>query len=187
MKIPIEISARHIHLSKKDFEKLFGKNKKLEPIKKLSQVGEFSSKEKIKIVNGKNNLDLRVVGPLRENSQIEISLTDAYALKLNPLPKIRLSGNTHGTTNVIVKGPKAQIKIPAIIAQRHLHCSEKDAKKLKLKNNQIVKINVLGKRGLIFDNVIVRIKENFRTSVHLDTDEANAVGISSKCFGKIIK
>ena len=187
MKIPIEISARHVHLSKKDFEKLFGKNKKLEPIKRLSQIGEFSSKEKIRIINNKNNLDLRVVGPLREHSQAEISLTDAYALKLNPLPKVKLSGDTHGTINAIVKGPKSQIKIPTIIAQRHLHCSEKYAKKLKLKNNQIVKIKVSGKRGLIFDNIIVRIKENFRTFVHLDTDEANAAGISGKGFGKIIK
>ncbi|HPD82043.1 MAG TPA: phosphate propanoyltransferase [Candidatus Pacearchaeota archaeon] len=187
MKIPVEISARHVHLSKDDFEKLFGRNKKLESIKKLSQIGEFASKEKIIITNKKDNLPLRVVGPLRENSQIEISLTDAYTLKLNPLPKIRLSGNTNDTINVTVRGPKSQIKIPAIIAQRHLHCSEKDAKRLNLKNNQIIKIKMSGKRGLIFDNVIVRIKENFKTSVHLDTDEANAAGISEKTFGKIIK
>lgn len=187
MKIPIEISARHVHLSKDDFEKLLGKNKKLKPIKKLSQIGEFASKSKVELINGKEKLNARILGPLRKNSQIEISLTDAYTLKLNPLPKLKLSGDTHGTTSVIVKSTKSQIKIPAIIAQRHLHCSEKDAKKLMLKNHQIVKIKISGKRGLIFDNVVVRIKENFRTSVHLDTDEANAAGISRRGFGEIIK
>jgi propanediol utilization protein len=116
-----------------------------------------------------------------------MSLTDAYNLNLNPLPKIKISGDLKGTTQILIKGSKGQTKIPVIIAQRHLHCSEEDAKKLKLKNNSIIKIKISGKRGLIFDNVVVRVKENFRTSVHLDTDEANAAGISGKVFGEIVK
>jgi propanediol utilization protein len=187
MKVPIEISARHVHLSKKDFEKLFGKEKKLESIKNLSQSGEFASKNKVDIINKGKRLNARIVGPFRKNSQAEISLTDAYNLILNPLPKVRISGDLKGTTQILIKGSKGQTKIPIIIAQRHLHCSEEDAKKLKLKNNQIIKIRISGKRGLIFDNVVVRIKENFKTSVHLDTDEANAAGISGKVFGEIIK
>lgn len=187
VKVPVEISARHIHLSKEDFEKLFGKNKKLEPIKKLSQPGEFASKNKVEIINGKEKLNARILGPLREHSQIEMSLTDAYTLKLNPLPKVRLSGDTHGTTNITVKGPKSQIKIPAIIAQRHLHCSEEQAKKLKLKDHQIISIKIPGQRKTTFHNILVRISKKYDLSVHLDTDEANAAGISEKTFGEIIK
>jgi putative phosphotransacetylase len=186
-KIPAETSARHIHLSKRDFEKLFGKKLSLVPIRKLSQPGEFASKEKVEIINEKNKLGLRVVGPFRKESQVEISLTEAYNLNLNPLPKIRISGNIEGTTKVLIKGPRGQLRIPVIIAQRHLHCSEKDAKILKLKNNQLIKIKISGKRGLTFDNVTVRIKENFKTALHLDTDEANAAGISEKAFGEIAK
>lgn len=187
IEIPVEVSARHIHLSKKDFEKIFGKNKKLEPIKKLSQPGEFASNLKIEIINSKKKLNARVLGPLREHSQAEISLTDAYTLGLNPLPKIRLSGDLQGTTNVLIKGPKGKTKIPAIIAQRHLHCSEEQAKKLKLKDNQIISIKVSGQRGVTFHNILVRISKKYDLALHLDTDEANAVSISGKTFGKIIK
>jgi len=188
LKIPIEVSARHIHLSEKDFKKLYRKNSKLIPIRRLSQPGEFASKEKAEIINGKNKIEnLRIVGPLRKNSQVEISFTDAYNLKLSPIPKLRLSGDIKGATKILVKGSKAQLKIPIIIAKRHLHCSEKDAKKMKLKNNQIIKIKVLGKRGLIFDNIVVRVRKDFKIALHLDTDEANAAGISKKGYGRIIK
>lgn len=187
VKVQVEISARHIHLSKEDFEKLFGKNKKLEPVKKLSQPGEFASKNKVEIINGKGKLNARILGPLREHSQAEVSLTDAYTLKLNPLPKVRLSGDIHGTTNVTVKGPKSKIKIPAIIAQRHLHCSEEQAKKLKLKEHQIISVKINGQRKITFHNVLVRISKKYDLAIHLDTDEANAAGISEKTFGEIVK
>lgn len=186
-KILIEVSARHIHLSKEDFERLFGKNHHLTLIRKLSQIGEFASNEKVELLNKDKKLLVRIVGPFRKNSQAELSITDAYNLNLNPLPKLRVSGDISGATKILVKGPKAQLKIPVIIAQRHLHCSEKNAKKLKLRNNQLIKIKTAGKRGLIFDNVAVRIKENFKTALHLDTDEANAAGISGKAFGEIVK
>lgn len=187
IKVPVEISARHVHLCKKDFERLFGKNKKLAPVKKLSQPGEFASKDKVEIINGKNRLNARVLGPLRENSQAEISMTDAYQLNLNPIPKIRISGDIHGTTSILIKGPKGQVKIPAIIAQRHLHCSDEQAKKLKIKENQIVSLKIPGQRKTTFHNIIVRISKKYDLSVHLDTDEANAAGISEETFGDIIK
>lgn len=188
MKIPVEISARHIHLSEKDFEKLFGKDKKLTEIKKLSQIGEFASDRKVILVNEENQIEnVRILGPFRKNSQAEISLTDAYHLKLNPLPKIRVSGDLVNTTEVLVKGPKSSLKIPCIIAQRHLHCSETESKKLGLKNNQIVSIKVKGIRGITFHEIIVRSSENYQLSLHLDTDEGNAAGISGKTFGEIVK
>jgi propanediol utilization protein len=187
IKIPIEVSARHVHLNKEDFEKLFGKGKTPIPIKKLSQPGEFASKQKIEIINGKEKVDVRVLGPLRESSQIEMSLTDAYNLKLNPLPKIRMSGDTHGTIKVLVKGPKGKTKIPVIIAQRHLHCSEEQAKKLKLKPHQIISIKTSGQRKITFNNIIPRISKKYELALHIDTDEANAAGISEETFGEIVK
>jgi propanediol utilization protein len=188
MKIPIEISARHIHLAKKDFEKLFGKDKNLNKIKDLSQLGEFISKERLKIIKGNKFIDnIGIIGPFRDDSQVEISLTDAYNLKLKPLPKIRVSRDIVDTIKILVRGPKGQLKIPCIIAQRHLHCSEEEAKKLKIKDKQIIKIKISGKRGIIFENVIVRVKPTFCLSFQIDTDEGNAAGIFKKTFGEIVK
>jgi len=187
MKIPIEISARHMHISEKDFKKLFGEKIKLSLLKKLSQKGEFASDKIIEITNGKQKLNARIIGPFRENSQIEISFTDAHNLKLNNLPKVRVSGDLKNATKVLVRGPKGKLKIPCIIAQRHLHCSEEEAKKLKIKNNQLIKIKTSGERGIIFENVIVRVKPTFRLSFQIDTDEGNAAGIIKKTFGEIIK
>jgi acetate kinase len=188
LKVPVEVSARHIHLAKKDFEKLFGKQNPISPIKKLSQEGEFAAEEKVSLINKDKRIDnVRILGPFRKNSQVEIALTDAYHLRLNPLPKIKVSGDLANTTKILVHGPKDSAKIPCIIAQRHLHCSEDEAKKLKIKNNQIIKIKISGKRGLIFDNIIVRTNPKFRASVHLDTDEGNSAGISGKTFGELVR
>ena len=188
LRIPVEISARHIHLSKKDFEKLFGKNKNLTPLKKISQPKQFASKEVIELINKKNKIkNTRIIGPFREKSQIEISLTDAYNLKLKPLPKIKLSGNLTGTCKVLVKGPKTNIKIPCIIAKRHLHASEEEAKKLKVKNNQKISIKVKSEREITFHNIITRISNKYKLALHFDTDEGNAAGITEKTFGEIKK
>jgi len=188
MKIPVEISARHVHLSQKDFEKLFGKNKKLTFFRKLSQPGEFASEKKVTLINNKKRIEnVRVIGPFRKNSQVEISLTDAYNLRLNPLPKIKVSGDTSKTGKILVKGSKSSVKIPCIIAKRHLHCSVNEAKKLKLKNNQNISVKIKGIRETTFHDVVVRVSENYRLSLHLDTDEGNSVGIIKKTTGEIIK
>jgi len=187
MKIPVEISARHIHFSQADFEKLFGKNKNLTPIKKLSQLGEFASEEKLTLINSDKKIEnVRVLGPFRKNSQVEISLTDAYNLKLNPLPKIKVSGDIANTTKILVKSPKSSIKIPCIIAQRHLHCSVSESKKLKLKNNQKVSVKIRGTRRITFHEIIVRVSENYRLALHLDTDEGNSASVIGKTFGEIV-
>jgi propanediol utilization protein len=185
--IPIEISARHIHLSEKDFEKLFGKNEKLTSLKKLSQIGEFASDKTVELYNRNKKIsNVRILGPFRKNSQVEISLTDAHFLKLNPLPKIKVSGDLADTTNILVRGKKSSIKITCIIAKRHLHISEKEAKQLKLKNNQKVSIKVEGIRSITFNEIIVRISEKYKLALHLDTDEGNSAGIFGKMKGKII-
>lgn len=186
--LPVEVSARHIHISKKDFEKLFGKNEKLNPIKNLSQPGEFASDKFVTLVNKENKIEnIRILGPFREKSQIEISMTDAYNLKLNPLPKIKISGDLVNTTKILVKGKISSINLPCIIAKRHLHLSEQDAKRMKIKNNQKLKIQVNGQRPIMFKDVIARVSKDYSTSFHLDTDEANAAGINKKTFGKIIR
>lgn len=188
LKIPIEISARHLHISKNDFEKLFGKNKKLTILKELSQKGEFASNEFVTVYNKDKKIEkVRILGPFREKSQLELSMTDAYSLKLNPLPKIKLSGDLEDTIKVNIKNKNCAIKVPCIIAKRHLHLTEKDAKKLKIKNNQKVSIKINGERSLILKEVISRVSDNYKLSLHLDTDEGNAAGINVKTFGEIMK
>jgi len=188
MKIPIEISARHVHLSQKDFEKLFGKNAKISSIKKLSQPGEFASDKKVELINSKRKIkNVRILGPFRKRSQVEISMTDAYNLKLKPVPKIKVSGDLSQTSKILVKGPKSSVKIPCIIAQRHLHISETQAKKLKLRNNQEISAKVGNIRKITFHNIVVRVSKDYKLSLHLDTDEGNAAGINKKTFGEIVK
>ena len=187
MKIPVEISARHIHISKKDFEKLFGKNKKLTKSKGLSQPGEFASEETVTLINSKRKIEnVRILGPFRKRSQVEISLTDAHNLRLNPLPRIKVSGDLSREKNISVKGQRGSIKIPCIIAKRHLHCSPKESKKLKLKNNQKISIKISGIRETIFHNIVVRVSEDYKLALHLDTDEGNAAGITKKVTGEIV-
>jgi len=187
-KIPIEISARHLHITRKDFEKLFGKNKELTIFKNLSQPKEFASNEFVTLSNGDKKLEkVRILGPFREKSQIEISMTDAYFLKLNPLPKIKISGDLKGAKEILVKNKNYSIKLPCIIAKRHLHLTELDAKNLKIKNNQKISIKVKGERELIFKEIIARVSDKYKLSLHLDTDEGNSAGIFVKTFGEIIR
>jgi len=185
MKIPIEISARHVHVSQKDLEKLFGKGYKLHFLKKLSQTDDFSSKEEVELINKKNKMKVRVLGPCRKYTQAEVSITDSYLLKIKT-PPIKISGELDNAPVIKIKGPKGTVKGKIIIAQRHLHVSEKQAKKLKLRNNQKIKVETSGKRAVIFENVAVRIKDDFKLALHLDTDEGNAAGITGKSSGKII-
>ena len=132
-KIPIEVSARHVHLSQKDLEKLFGKQHKLKVLHPISQPGQFAAKEEVELINGKDKLNARIIGPCRERNQVEISITSAYKLKMRKIPPIRISGDLGNVSHITVKGPKGKIKANVIIAQRHLHLSEEEAKKLKLK------------------------------------------------------
>jgi len=183
MKIPIEISARHIHLSQKDLEKLFGKGYKLSKLKNLSQTGEFATREKVVLVKNKE-FDFRIIGPIRKYSQIEISSSEARELKIKA--PLRLSGDLKNVTAKLdVIGPKGKVKVKIIRAKRHLHCTPQDAKKLKIKNNQKIKIDV---NDVIFENVLVRVNKKFKLTCHLDIDEANAANMEKKkVFGKIVK
>ena len=178
-KVIAEISARHIHISRAHLDKLFGKGYQLKAIKDLSQPGEFAAQEEVEIIGPKNKIAIRIVGPVRKQTQIELAVTDARVLGINPV--FRVSGDLKNSSGgVMLKGPKGLVKLTngLIVPLRHLHISESDAKKWKLKTGQKVKARVGGPRGLVFDNIIVRVG-NYATRIHLDTDEANAAGLLS--------
>ena len=188
IKVKIEVSNRHIHLSRAHVEKLFGKGHQLNCFHKLSQIGQFACKEHVNIIyKGKRIDEIRILGPERPNTQIELALTDARHLHLEA--PIRLSGDIKGTPGLILEGPKGKVRIKegAIIALRHIHASPDEAKKLRIKNNQKIKIRICGKRCTDFENIIVRIHPSFRLAVHLDTDEGNAAGITGNAAGEIVR
>lgn len=188
VKVKVEISARHIHLSQTDLEKLFGAGYELKKIKDLSQEGEFAAEETVILVGPKRKLEnLRVVGPVRQATQVELSHTDAFSLGIDA--PLRLSGNVAGSAGAKIIGPAGEVDLTegVIVARRHLHINQNEADELDLKNDDLVKVKIAGERGLVFENVVVRIKPNFHTSVHVDTDEANACGCGKVCsFSELI-
>ena len=187
-KIPIEISARHVHLSQKHLEKLFGKGHKLVPERKLSQPGQFAAKETVVIQKGKNKISkIRLIGPVRAKTQIELSLTDAFELGIK-IP-IRLSGNLKNSPSATLIGPRGRVNLKdgLICASRHLHLQPDLVKIMKLKTGDKISVKVEGERSIIFNNVAVRSGEGHKLGMHIDTDEGNAAGIIKRGQGKIIK
>jgi len=184
--IPVEVSARHCHLSQKDIDKLFGKGYQLKKAWQLTQPSDFAAEEKVDVQSGKNKLSLRVIGPARKETQVELSITDAFRLKIKPVLKI--SGDLKNTPGITLVGPKGRVRINrgAIIALRHIHCTQKEAKAMGFKNNQKASIRIAGARGLIFNNVIIRTGENYRLCCHIDSDEGNGAGINKKAKGYLL-
>lgn len=187
-KIQIEISARHIHLCQKDLNKLFGKGYELKKLKDLSQIGQFACQETVAIKTKSHEFGkVRILGPVRRYTQVEISLTDACKLGLDP--PFRQSGAIKDSAGIKIVGSRgmANLKNGVIIAKRHIHASPAEAQKYGLKEDQKVSVKVRGERALIFQNVAVRISQAFIWRMHLDTDEANAAGIKGAgCQGELI-
>ncbi len=185
-KILIEVSARHIHLAQKDLESLFGIGYQLNKVKDLTQPSDFAAQETLTIKADNLLKNVRVVGPIRAKTQVEVSITDAIELGIK-LP-IRISGDLKGSAGVVLIGPKGEVKFEegAIIAQRHIHCSTKEAKSLKLKNGQVISVMAGDNREVIFNNIVVRVGDNYRLCLHIDTDEANAAGINRVGEGILI-
>ena len=185
-KIPVEVSAKHIHLSQKDLEILFGVGYVLKEKNGLTQPGQFSAKETLDVKVGDRKMDnVRVVGPTRKYTQIEISLTDG--IKLGITPPVETSGSLKSSLKCVLIGPKGKVKTRGIIsALRHIHCNPKEAKRLGIKNGQMVSVKISGKRGLVFNNIKVRVDSEFKLSLHLDTDEGNAAGIIKKSSGTLL-
>ena len=185
---PVGISARHVHLCSKNLQILFGEGYELHPYKDLSQPGQFASQEKVTIEGPKGRIEnVRVLGPVRKITQVEISLTDAMTLGLKDVP-VNMSGNIDNTPGVRIIGPAGSIDLPGgvIAAARHLHMSADQARAFKLKNGDVVSVRVPGKRPCIMENVVVRSGDGHELEIHLDTDEANACGLKNGDYLEII-
>lgn len=180
--IPVGVSARHIHLSQTDLEVLFGKGAQLTVFKELSQPGQYAANEKVDVVTEKGTFKgVRVLGPTRKQTQVEIALTDA--LKLRIAPPIRDSGNLNASEKCKLIGPCGEVELPegVIVALRHVHMTPEDAEAFGVKDKEMVSVKFCGERGLIFDQVLIRVNKDFRLEMHIDTDEANAAKIGGGC------
>ncbi|MEI0532243.1 phosphate propanoyltransferase [Brachyspira pilosicoli] len=186
--IKVEISARHVHLSEKDLNVLFGNNYSLTPKRDLSQPGQYLSEERVSLIGPKSKMDnVAILGPARKDTQVELSLSDARQLGVKDIT-INESGYLQGagTITIATKNGSIEAKNSVIIAKRHVHLREEDANAWNLKNGQIVKVKIYGIRSLIFDEVVVRVSNKFMPAMHIDFDEANACGLLSQGYGEII-
>lgn len=186
--VQIEVSARHVHLDKESVEALFGVGHKLTPKRELSQPGQYLEEERVDVIGPKGSFkNVAVLGPERKHVQVEVSFSDAFALGINP--PIRQSGNTKGSASVKLVGPKGEITIDegAIVALRHVHMTPEDAERLGLVDNQVVSVEALTDRKLVFEDTVIRVSPKFRTRMHVDVDEAGAAHIAGFALGKIIK
>jgi Propanediol utilization protein len=172
----IEASGRHVHLSAQDLATLFGEGYELTPKKWLSQPGQFLCEERVGVVGPKGAFDhTGIIGPIRKQSQVELSFTDARVLGVTA--PIRESGDLAGSTGIHLVGPKGEIDITegVIIAMRHIHFTPEDAEKFGVKDKQLVSVKVGGERGLTFGETVVRVSKSYATAMHIDFDEANAI------------
>ncbi len=187
--VPVGVSNRHIHLSREDLNTLFGDGYELTPFKELSQPGQYACKETLTIIGPSLRPieNVRVLGPVRKASQVEISATDSYVLKVKP--PVRESGNIAGSAPITVVGPKGTVTLRegCIIANRHIHMSPSDAVSFGICDGDTVTVDVNGKRRTTWYDVQVRVNEAFRLEMHVDTDDANAVGIGNGFKVKVVK
>lgn len=178
--VPIGVSARHIHLSEEHLEALFGKGYQLTKKKELMG-GQYASNERVTIVGIKLRAieNVRILGPVRSATQVEISATDAVKLGINA--PVRESGNIAGSAPIAIVGPKGAIylKEGCIIAMRHIHMSPKDAKEAGVHDGDIVSVKADNERGTVFNQVKIRVDDSFTLEMHIDTDEANASNIAT--------
>ncbi|MDN5324003.1 MAG: putative phosphotransacetylase [Clostridia bacterium] len=177
--IPIGVSNRHIHISQKDLEVLFGPGYKLTPIKEL-QPGQFAAQETVTLIGPKGSLNkVRILGPVRLKTQVEISRTDSFTLGINP--PVRDSGDLDNTPGIIIVGPEGCLKLNegVIIAARHIHFHTSDAQRLGIEDGDRLAVKIEGERGLILENVLARVSDKYRLEMHIDTDEANGAGVKN--------
>jgi len=178
MKIKCELSVRHAHLSQEHVDILFGKGHKLTPLKDLSQPGQYLCEERIELVTPKATFkNVGIIGPTRAKSQVEISRTDCFALGIKNVP-VRQSGELDNTPGITIKTEKGEVTLEegVVVAQRHIHLDPKTANEFGLTDNQMVSVKFDSERGGILNSTVVRVHENFAPSVHIDSDEGNALG-----------
>lgn len=186
--VEIEVSAKHVHLTREDVEVLFGKGAELEPVRPLSQPGQYLSAQRVKLVGPKGTMDrVAVLGPVRRATQVELSKSDCVALGVTA-PK-RESGDLAGSGAITIQGPcgSLEIKEGVIIAHNHIHVTEPDSRRLNLKDKERVAVEVYSDRPVIFNDVIIRVSKDFSCRMHIDFDEANAAGVRGFTLGRIIR
>jgi acetate kinase len=184
--VPIEVSAHHVHLCQEHVEALFGRGHSLTPEVELSQPGQFACKEKVNLIGPKDRVDrVRVLGPARKETQVEIAMTEQFRLGI--YPPIRESGGLENTPGITIEGPNGNISASkgVICALRHIHMPPADALRYGLRDKYKVRVRVEGDRELIFGDVLVRVHPNYKLAMHLDTDEANAANIKTGMTGYI--
>ena len=185
----VETSARHVHVTQQDLETLFGAGYQLTPKKYLSQPGQFASEERVDVVGPKNTLArVSILGPVRPETQIELSLTDARSIGVTA--PIRESGDIEGSGACTLVGPAGSVTVEqgVIAAKRHIHMTPADAEEFGVKDKDIVSVKLHTEgRGLTFDDVVVRVSDNFSLAMHIDTDESNAACAAPGTMGDLIK
>ncbi|MDD5020948.1 MAG: phosphate propanoyltransferase [Endomicrobiaceae bacterium] len=183
----INVSARHIHLTKETMEILFGEGYQLTKTKDLLQPGEHACAEQLTVVGPRNSIEkVRILGPLRKITQVEVSITDT--IRLGIIPCIRVSGDIANSQPITLVGPKGKVDLKegCIVAKRHIHFSIQEALNYGVKDKDSLSIKFTGERGLVFDNVVARVSNNMISECHLDADEANAAGIKSGAMAIIL-
>lgn len=186
--LPIALSNRHIHVSQKDLDILFGEGYELTKLKDLSQPGQYACEEKVDIEGAKGTLKgVRILGPVRPDTQFELSISDAFILGVPSM--LRNSGDIAGTPGAKIIGPKGEVEINegVIVAARHIHMHTKDAEEFGVKDNDIVSIKLDGPRGLTFNNVLVRVSDQFALEMHVDIEEGNACGVKNGALVELIQ
>lgn len=186
--IPVGISNRHIHLSQADLNQLFGEEYQLTKIKELSQPGQYACKETVTVCGPNGAIEkIRVLGPVRNKTQVEILEGDCY--KLGVTTPTRLSGELQGTKGITIIGPKGSVQTAEglIVAQRHIHMTLEDAKHFGVYDGQVISIQINTLRGGIYNNVVIRANDASALECHIDTEEANAMKVDSLTKIKIIK
>ncbi|RKD34278.1 phosphate propanoyltransferase [Thermohalobacter berrensis] len=186
--LPIALSNRHVHLSEEHIKVLFGEGYELTKKKDLSQPGQFAAEEKVDLVGPKGTIKgVRVLGPARKETQVEISLTDSF--KLGVKAPVRNSGDLDGSPGAKLVGPNGEVELEkgVIAAARHIHMHTDDAEEFGVKDKDIVKVKVGGERGLVFENVLVRVSPKYALEMHVDIDEGNAAGVKNGEMVELIK
>jgi putative phosphotransacetylase len=187
-KFIVETSARHIHLSQADLETLFGQGHELTCKKELSQPGQYACEEKVEVVGAKGSLKMSVLGPTRNATQVELSLTDARSIGVNA--PIRESGDIAGTGSCKLVGPcgTVELKEGVIAAKRHIHVTPEAAVELGVNDKDVVYVKVdSAERSVVFGDVVVRVSPKFALAMHVDTDESNAGAFKGEVYGEIVK
>ena len=188
MKFVVETSARHVHVTQEDLETLFGKGHELTKKKDLSQPGQFACEEKVTIVGSKKEMKASILGPVRPETQVELSLTDARSIGVDA--PIRESGDVAGSGACKLVGPAGEVELKegVIAAKRHIHATPEDAEKLGVQDKDVVsvKIDTEG-RSLVFGDVVVRVSDSYALAMHIDTDESNAAACGREVYGEIVK